>query len=143
MTTNATLSQSTLANAPIYASIPAQDLDRARRWYEEKLGLTPKRDLGPNGLVYRTGETRFVLYPTPYAGTGKHTLAGWNVADIDAAMVELRARWVVFEDYDGTNGPKTENGVARADGGAAAWFKDSEDNTLNLSQNPPGMSLDG
>jgi len=66
-----------------------------------------------------------------------------RVADFDATMAELRARGVVFEEYDGTNGPKTENGVARANGGAAAWFKDSEDNTLNLSQNPPGMSLDG
>jgi catechol 2,3-dioxygenase-like lactoylglutathione lyase family enzyme len=131
-----------LDNAPIFASIPAKDMARAARWYEEKLGLTPILDLGPNGLVYRTAKTRFVLYPTPYAGTGKHTLAGWVVDDIDSTMTELRARGVEFEEYDGTDGPKTDNGVARADGGAAAWFKDSEDNVLNLNQVPPGMSVD-
>ena len=131
-----------LDSAPIYASIPAKDSERARRWYEEKLGLKPIIDLGPNGLVYKTNVTRFVVYQTPYAGTGKHTLAGWVVDDIDATMAELRARGVVFEEYDGTSGPKTENGVARAEGGAAAWFKDSEDNILNLNQLPPEMSLD-
>jgi catechol 2,3-dioxygenase-like lactoylglutathione lyase family enzyme len=131
-----------LTNARVYASIPARDIDRARRWYEEKLGLTPAIELGPNGLVYRcAGDTSFVLYPTAYAGTGKHTLAGWVVDDIDATMKELRARGVVFEEYDGTNGPPTTNGVARADGGAAAWFKDSEDNVLNINQVPAGMSL--
>jgi catechol 2,3-dioxygenase-like lactoylglutathione lyase family enzyme len=131
-----------LDDAPIYASIPAEDIDRARRWYEEKLGLTPILDISPNGLVYKTGNTRFVVYPTAYARTGKHTLAGWVVPDIDAAAGELRARGVVFEEYDGTNGPKTENGIARDQGGAAAWFKDSEDNILNLNELPPGMTLD-
>jgi catechol 2,3-dioxygenase-like lactoylglutathione lyase family enzyme len=130
-----------LDNAPIYASIPAKDGERARRWYKDKLGLEPAIDLGPNGLVYKTNVTRFVLYQTPYAGTGKHTLAGWVVDDIDATVAELRGRGVVFEEYDGTNGPKTDNGVARDEGGAAAWFKDSEDNILNLNQLPPGMSL--
>ena len=131
-----------LTDAPIAASIPAKDLDRARRWYEEKLGMTPAHDLGPNGLVYGKTGSRFVLYPTPFAGTGKHTIAGWTVPDLDAAVTALSARGVQFEEYDGTNGPKTENGVARDKGGAAAWFKDSEDNILNVSELPPGMSLD-
>jgi len=125
-----------LASARVYASIPAKDLERARSWYREKLDLTPTRDLGENGLVYETAGTGFVVYPTPYAGTGKHTIAGWSVADIDATMAALRERGVTFEEYDGTNGPSTENGVARAEGGAAAWFTDSEGNVLNLSQEP-------
>ena len=133
---NAPATASPLASAPAYASIPAKDLARARDWYDAKLGLRPTRDLGGNGLVYETGGTGFVVYPTPFAGTGKHTIAGWAVADIDATMGLLRSRGVTFEEYDGTNGPKTQNGVARADGGAAAWFRDSEDNILNLSQDP-------
>lgn len=52
------------------------------------------------------------------------------------------AQGVVFEEYDGTNGPMIEGGVARPDGGASAWFKDSEDNILNLNDLPPGISLD-
>lgn len=130
-----------LDDAPIYSSIPARDIDRARRWYEEKLGLTPILDISPNGLVYKTSNTRFVVYPTEYAGTGKHTLAGWVVPDIDATVRDLRGRGVVFEDFDGTNGPKTENGIARNEGGAAAWFKDSEHNVLNLNELPPGMTF--
>jgi catechol 2,3-dioxygenase-like lactoylglutathione lyase family enzyme len=132
-----------LADAPIYASIPAKDIDRAKAWYEEKLGLTPIRDLGPGGLLYSSGPSLFVVYQTPFAGTGKHTLAGWPVADIDKEMTELRARGVKFEEYSmGDAGPNTENGVARdPNGGAAAWFKDSEDNILNLNELPPGMDL--
>jgi predicted enzyme related to lactoylglutathione lyase len=128
---------SPLATFPAYASIPAKDLGRARAWYASKLGLEPTRDLGENGLVYETGGTGFVVYPTPFAGTGKHTIAGWAVDDIDATMRALRDRGVSFEEYDGTNGPQTQNGVARANGGAAAWFTDSEGNILNLSEEPP------
>lgn len=131
-----------LENAPIAASIPAKDIDRARRWYEEKLGLTPRHDISPNGLIYRTGGSTFSIYQTQYAGTGKHTIATWVVPDLDATVAALRARGVVFEEYDGTSGPKTSNGVARDNGGASAWFKDSEDNILNLVQLPPGMSFD-
>lgn len=134
-----------LADTPIFASVPAKDIDRAKRWYEEKLGLTPDVDLGPGGLVYRAGRgTRFVLYQTPAAGTGKHTLAAWIVSDIDKEMTELRGRGVTFEDYAmGDQGPTTENGVARDPaGGAAAWFTDSEGNILAVTQMAPGMSLD-
>ena len=134
-----------LANAPMSPSLPAHDIERAKRWYSEKLGLTPEMDLGPSGQLYQTGGTRWLIYQTPNAGTGKHTLGGWIVGDIDAEMREMRERGVVFEDYDmGDQGPTTENGVARDPaGGAAAWFKDSEDNILALTQLPPGMSFPG
>jgi catechol 2,3-dioxygenase-like lactoylglutathione lyase family enzyme len=134
-----------LADAPISASIPAHDIDRAKRWYEEKLGLTPTMDLGAGGLLYTTGNTNFVMYQTPSAGTGKHTLAAWVVPDIDKEMADLRARGVEFEDYAmGDQGPTTEKGVARdASGGAAAWFTDSEGNILAVTQVPPGMDVAG
>ena len=134
-----------LADAPFVATLPAHDIDRAKRWYEEKLGLTPLMDLGVSGQLYRTGGTLWLLYQTPSAGTGKHTLGGWTVPDIDAAMAELRSKGVTFEEYDmGDQGPTTENGVAKGpDGGAAAWFKDSEGNILSLTQIPPGMEMPG
>ena len=96
------------------------------------------------GQLYQSGGIQWLIYQTPSAGTGKHTLAGWIVSDIDAAMSELRAKGVTFEDYAmGDQGPTTENGVARAPdgGGASAWFKDSEDNILALTELPPGMEL--
>jgi catechol 2,3-dioxygenase-like lactoylglutathione lyase family enzyme len=133
-----------LANAPLVASLPASDLDRARRWYEEKLGLVPTMDVGTEGFVYTSGGVRFMVYRTAFAGTGKHTVAGWIVGDLADAMRDLRARGVVFEEYAmGESGPNTEDGVARdPTGGATAWFTDSEGNILSLTQLPPGMTLD-
>lgn len=132
-----------LTNSPMFASLPAHDIERARRWYEEKLGLTPMLDLGPGGLLYSTGGSQWLIYQTPSAGTGRHTLGGWIVEDIDRTMGELGGRGVKFEDYAlGDQGPTTENGVARnPDGGASAWFTDSEGNILAVTQMPPGMTL--
>jgi catechol 2,3-dioxygenase-like lactoylglutathione lyase family enzyme len=132
-----------LSDAPIFPTLPAHDIERAKAWYKDKLGLTPIRDLGVGGQLYSSGKALFVIYPTPFAGTGKHTLAGWVVADLDKEMAELRAKGVKFEDYAmGDQGPNTENGIARdPNGGAAAWFVDSEGNTLNLVEMPPGMDM--
>jgi hypothetical protein len=134
-----------LSNARLFATIPAQDIGRAMHWYEEKLGLKPIMDLGVSGQLYETGGVFWMIYETVSAGTGKHTLGGWVVPSIDDAMTEMRAKGVVFEDYDmGDQGPTTQNGVARGpDGGAAAWFKDSEDNVLSITELPPGMTLPG
>jgi len=132
-----------LTQAPLFANIPAHDLERAVRWYDEKLGLRPLMDLGISGQLYQTGGASWLIYQTAAAGTGKHTVAGWVVPSIDDAMRDMRARGVVFEEYDmGDQGPTTENGVARGpDGGAAAWFKDSEDNILSITELPPGMEM--
>ena len=134
-----------LADAPLFASIPAHDIERAKRWYEEKLGLAPLMDLGVAGQLYRTGGVSWLIYQTPSAGTGRHTLGGWVVPNVDDAVRDLRAKGVVFEDYDmGDQGPTTVDGVARGpDGGASAWFTDSEGNILALTQLPPGMELPG
>jgi catechol 2,3-dioxygenase-like lactoylglutathione lyase family enzyme len=134
-----------LTDTPFLATMPAHDIERAMRWYQEKLGLTPLMDLGAAGQLYRTGGSLWMLYQTPSAGTGKHTLGGWVVADLDAAMRELRSSGVTFEEYAmGDQGPTTENGVSRDEnGGAVAWFTDSEGNVLALTQIPPGMALPG
>lgn len=132
-----------LADAPIFPSLPAHDIERAKAWYKDKLGFTPTRDLGPGGQLYMSGTSIFVIYPTQFAGTAKNTLAGWVVANLDETMAELRAKGVKFEDYAmGDQGPNTENGVARDEnGGAAAWFTDSEGNILNVLELPPGMDI--
>jgi hypothetical protein len=84
---------------PIHAVIPAIDLERARGFCADKLGLTPTRE-EPAGLVYVTpGGAWFRLYQTPYAGTAHHTIAGWEVEDLEAEVAELRASGVVFEEY--------------------------------------------
>jgi predicted enzyme related to lactoylglutathione lyase len=134
-----------LKDAPLFASLPAHDIERAKRWYEEKLELTPMLDMGVAGLIYRTAGSQWLIYPTPAAGTGKQTVGGFVVPDIDETMRDLRAKGVTYEDYAmGDEGPTTENGVARdPSGGASAWFKDSEGNILAVTQLPPGMSMSG
>jgi len=134
-----------LSNARLVANIPAQDIERAMRWYQEKLGLRPTMDLGVAGQLYQSGGVYWLMYQTSAAGTGKHTVASWVVPSIDDAMSDMRSKGVVFEDYDmGEQGPTTENGVARGpDGGASAWFTDSEGNILALTELPPGMDLPG
>ena len=132
-----------LDQTPLFANVPAKDYERAKRWYQEKLGLTPAVEMGPGGGVYAPGGVTFLLYETEFAGTGKHTVGTFVVADIDQAMTDLRARGVVFEDYAmGDKGPNTVNGVDRDESGmAASWFKDSEDNILALTQLPAGMEM--
>jgi catechol 2,3-dioxygenase-like lactoylglutathione lyase family enzyme len=122
-----------LREHPIHATIPAADLERARAFYADKLGLTPARE-EPAGLVYETpGGAWFRLYRTPYAGTAQHTIAGWEVEDIEGEVAELKARGVVFEEYHSEQF-QTLDGIATTQGGRVAWFKDSEGNILGLAQ---------
>jgi len=117
----------------IHATIPAADLERARAFYADKLGLTPARE-EPAGLVYEgPGGAWFRLFPTPSAGTAQHTIAGWAVDDIEAEVAELKARGVVFEEYD-LPGLRTVDGIATTPAARAAWFKDSEGNILGMAQ---------
>ncbi|MGH2477604.1 MAG: VOC family protein [Candidatus Limnocylindrales bacterium] len=120
---------------PIHASVAAADLARARAWYEQKLGLTPEREEF-GGYWYRfAGETWLYVFETPSAGTARNTVAGWTVTDIEAVMSTLREQGVVFEDYD-FGDMKTVDGLVDFGSAKAAWFKDSEGNTLELSEVP-------
>jgi catechol 2,3-dioxygenase-like lactoylglutathione lyase family enzyme len=122
-----------LADRPIHTVLPAADLERARRFYTEKLGLTPESE-APGELFYRCGEnTLFLLFPSQGTASGTHTQAGWTVDDIEAEVADLKARGVVFEEYD-TPDLKTINSVASTGPTKAAWFKDSEGNLLVLLQ---------
>ena len=117
----------------VAATLPAADLDRARRWYEEKLGLTPTRET-PGGLDYEWGSGQFMLYPSQFAGSAQNTALGVDVDDIEAAVVELAGRGVVFEQYDLPGLKTDERGIAEIAGERAAWFKDSEGNILCIDQ---------
>ena len=123
-----------LKDQPVGAVLPAADLARARDFYRDKLGLEPDNPAAEDNLQYTCGSgSRFLLYQTPNAGTAKNTQMGWMVPDVPAAVAELRAAGVVFEDYD-VPGLKTENGIATLpDGSSAAWFLDSEGNILNIN----------
>lgn len=121
-----------LNDSKVTANVPATDLERARGFYADTLGLTPT-DENPGGLLYTTaGGTTFFLYQTEYAGQAGHTIAQFHVADVDQEVRELRDRGVQFEHYD-LPGITWEGDVAFSPGmGRAAWFRDSEGNVLCL-----------
>ena len=120
-----------------HTTLPAADMERAKKWYEEKLGLKPAT-VNEGGVFYVGADgTRFILYPTPNPTRGGHTQIGFSTDDIVAEVADLKARGVVFEEYD-FPGLKTENSVAQTGEVKAAWFKDSEGNTVGLVQLPPG-----
>jgi predicted enzyme related to lactoylglutathione lyase len=119
----------------MYAYIPAQDVDRARKFYEQKLGFKPKEEVA-GGVVYEFAQgTACFLYPTPNAGTSKASQAFWQVDDVEREVAELKARGVTFEEYD-VPGMKTVNGILIAGGAKAAWFKDTEGNILAVVEGP-------
>lgn len=122
-----------LQESPMYAYIPAKDVERARKFYEEKLGFKAKEEIA-GGVVYESAlNTACFLYPTPNAGTSKASQAFWQVEDIEREVAELKARGVKFEEYD-TPEMKTENGIATGGGAKAAWFKDTEGNIMAIIQ---------
>jgi catechol 2,3-dioxygenase-like lactoylglutathione lyase family enzyme len=88
-----------LSNADVATMIPAQDLDTTRRFYEEVLGFSPISE-DPGSVSYRAANGQFNLYQTEFAGTAQHTLIGWTVPDIAAAVRELADKGVAFERYD-------------------------------------------
>jgi len=101
-----------LSNAKVTANIPASDLTRARAFYADKLGLTPSTELGGEELIYETsGGTVFSIYETSFAGQAGHTIAQWHVDDIEAEVRDLKAKGVVFEQYD-MPGVEWNDGVA-------------------------------
>ena len=130
-----------LSNLPVHANIAAFDLDRAKRWYAEKLGLTPVFEAEGDTLIYGDGEVLFTIYVSPNAGTAKNTVATWVVPNLPATMAQLRARGVVFEEYDLEDFKTVDGVMTDPDGGKGAWFLDSEGNTLALAQH--GASVAG
>jgi predicted enzyme related to lactoylglutathione lyase len=122
-----------LQKAPMYSYIPAREVARARKFYEEKLGFKPK-EVTAGGVVYEFGQgTACFLYPTPNAGTSKASQAFWQVENIEQEVAELVARGVKFEKYDLPD--MDEKGIVTAGGAKAAWFKDTEGNIMAVIQN--------
>jgi catechol 2,3-dioxygenase-like lactoylglutathione lyase family enzyme/general stress protein 26 len=130
-----------LHDSDVATRLPVQDLDRARSFYAEKLGLEPIEER-PGGLRYRCGGGQFSLFESTGAASGDHTQMAWEVDDIEAVIAELRRRGVVFEEVD-IPGLRTVDGIADVEGNypsaggvgeRGAWFRDSEGNLLGIGQ---------
>ena len=130
-----------LDKAKVAARLPAQDLERARAFYADKLGLEPAEER-PGGLLYRLGGCEFGLFASAGAPSGAHTQMGFEVDDLDTVVSAMRERGVVFEEYE-LPGIETRDGIAEIEGnypskGArgerGAWLRDSEGNLLGVGQ---------
>jgi catechol 2,3-dioxygenase-like lactoylglutathione lyase family enzyme len=122
-----------LKNARIVPYIPVANVARARKFYEEKIGLVAKEEYA-GGVVYECGDGSWVfMYPSAGAGTSRASTAFWAVNDVVAEVAALRKEGVVLEEYD-MPGLKTVNGIATGGGAKTAWFKDTEGNILAISQ---------
>ena len=123
-----------LENAPMTTILPVIDMQRARGFYEKKLGLKPV-GLKPDGkFVYATGSGAVLaLFPKDGGTKADHTAVSFQVRDIAAAIKALKAAGVTFEDYD-FPGLKTVDHVCVLGAEKAAWFKDTEGNYLCLHE---------
>ncbi len=121
-----------LNDSKVTANIPAADLDRARRFYADTLGLTPTME-NEEGLVYQTaGGTTFFVYQTEFAGQAGHTIAQWHVDDIETEVKDLQGKGLSFEHYDMPGVTWSGDIASVPEMGRAAWFKDSEGNIMCL-----------
>jgi predicted enzyme related to lactoylglutathione lyase len=124
-----------LANAPVTAILPAVDIERAKKFYVQKLGLKEIDGLDPGSAMFECGQgTRLFMYQRDVPTKAEHTVAGWQVDDIETAVEALRERGVAFEKYDMPGLTTDERGIATAGSTKSAWFKDTEGNTLSISE---------
>ena len=122
-----------LEQARIAAVVPVSDIEAAIRYYGDTLGLVLKErrsDLPENREAeFEAGDGTLLVYESVGAGQSRHTVAGFRVDDVDAAVRSLRERGVVFEEYDLPD-LKTVDGVASVGDVRAAWCKDPDGNIL-------------
>lgn len=122
------------------ARLPAQDLERARAWYADKLGLEPVEER-PGGIRYLVNGVEFALYQSAGKSDGSFTQFGFTVSDIEEAAATLRERGVKLEEYD-IPGLTTRDGIAEIEGNypskgrgeRACWFRDSEGNLIGMGE---------
>ena len=118
-------------------SIPAQDVKRARAFYEQKLGVKPSQETPDGGAMYMVGETGFFVFPSAGKASGTHTQMAIDVDDVEEAVRELKSAGVKLEEYDMPDF-KTRDGIADLpDGSRGAWFKDTEGNLIAVGSLVP------
>ena len=121
-----------LGDKTVIATIAVKDIEAAKEFYENVLGLTKNENQDPGGVLYKSGDSNIFVYTSEYAGTNKATSASWGVGEeIDSVVKKLESKGIKFETYDMPNA--TQNGPIHIIGSMkAAWFKDPDGNILNI-----------
>jgi len=121
-------------------AIPAQDIKRARNFYEQKIGLKPGEEQPDGGAMYQTGETGFLIFPSMGKASGDHTQMAFEVEDVPSAVTELKSKGIMLEEYDYPEFKSQDGLVDMPDGTKGAWFKDTEGNLIALTQRVPART---
>jgi catechol 2,3-dioxygenase-like lactoylglutathione lyase family enzyme len=122
-----------LSDASFVTTLPVTDLERARRFYREMLGLHPLQER-PQGLLYEgAGGGRFLLYQTSARPVSEHTQMSFVVADLEAEVGDLKSEGVTFEEYDRPDLTMVGS-IAYTRSAESAWFRDSEGNLIGITQ---------
>ena len=125
------------AIAQMYAKLPAQDIERAKGFYADKLGLEPYGERH-NHLYYELAGACFIIFPSTGSPSGTHDQLGLVVENLEAEVSRLESQGVSFESYPPPPGATTTNGITDMGQVKAAWFKDSEGNLISLAEFPSG-----
>jgi catechol 2,3-dioxygenase-like lactoylglutathione lyase family enzyme len=111
--------------------IAVKDLDRARKFYEDTLGLEAKDEWGGEGVTLKSGDTVINVYRSEFAGTNKATSLTFDVDDIEKEVADLKDKGIFFEHYE-LPGLERQGDLYVAEGMKTAWFKDPDGNILSL-----------
>ncbi|MFI5085529.1 MAG: VOC family protein [Actinomycetales bacterium] len=126
-----------LSSSPATTILPIADGDRARKFYEENLGLPFEGTAADGNLIFTLdGSATLALLHDPQATPSAHTAVSFEVSDISAVIRELSAAGVAFQDYDLPD-LKTTDHVCVLGSEKAAWFLDPDGNILCLHENVP------
>ncbi len=121
-----------LGNSEVCATLPVKDLDEAKKYYGETLGLQ-KESENPGGVLYKSGNSKLFVYPSEFAGTNKATAAAWAVDDVEATAQALSGKGISLEHYDNLPGVTREGDVHVMGPLKAIWFIDPSGNILNVT----------
>jgi len=121
-----------LGDAPVAATLAVKDIEVAKKFYSDTLGLSLTKE-SPAGVLYGSGSTQVFVYPSSFAGTNKATSAGWVAEDVEAVAAALKDKGVSLEHYDDIPGVKRDGDVHTMGEFKAIWFKDPDGNILSVS----------
>ena len=122
-----------LGKADATPMIAVKDLGRARRFYEDTLGLRTKDEMGDEVVTMESGDTLINVYRSEFAGTNKATALTFQVDDLEQEVRALKDKGILFEHYD-LPGLEQQGDFYVAEGFKTAWFKDPDGNILSLAE---------
>src|SRR5581483_8072333 len=117
-------------------TVAVKDMDEAKKFYGETLGLSKAEDNEDGGVTYETGSSTLFVYSSQYAGTNQATAVTFAAGDdLEKIVADLQGKGVKFEEYDGMPGVTRDGAIHKMEGGAmrSAWFKDPSGNIININ----------